>query len=87
MLLGRPAGPGSAAPASEGADGGSTAPEQRLVFSPRCGRVRLSNVTVRNAGIDWADPSNVYWRHMVRPRPPFWVPSRIQAAFHGLERL
>lgn len=37
----------------------------RLVFSSRCGRVRLTNVTVRNAGIDWEHPDNVYWRHMV----------------------
>ena len=46
--------------------GASTAPEQRLVFSARCGRLRLSNVVVRNAGIEWADSSNVYWRHKVR---------------------
>lgn len=50
------------------ADGGpatSAAADQRLVFSSRCGRVRLANVTVRNAGIDWDSGANIYWRHMV----------------------
>jgi hypothetical protein len=52
------------------ADGGpadSAAADKRLVFSSRCGRVRLANVTVRNAGIDWDSGSNIYWRHMVGP--------------------
>lgn len=39
--------------------------DRRLVFSSRCGRVRLVNVTVRNAGIDWDSGANIYWRHMV----------------------
>ena len=39
--------------------------EQRLVYSERCGRVCLRNVRVRNAGIDFAHPGNVYWRHKV----------------------
>ncbi|CAL8466978.1 g6514 [Coccomyxa elongata] len=38
---------------------------QRLVFSDRCGRVRLTGVVVRNKGIDWASPSNCYWQHKV----------------------
>lgn len=43
----------------------------------RCGRVRLTGVTVRNAGIDWAAADNCYWRHRV---------ARVQAArivLHG----
>lgn len=31
----------------------------------RCGRVRLTGVVVRNAGIDWSDASNCYWQHKV----------------------
>ena len=46
----------------------SPVPEPRLVFSEACGRVRLHNLTVRNAGIDWADPSNSYWEHRVARR-------------------
>lgn len=38
---------------------------RRLVFSDRCGRVRMHNVKIRNAGIDWSAPDNVYWRHRV----------------------
>ncbi|KAK9801940.1 hypothetical protein WJX73_008251 [Symbiochloris irregularis] len=38
---------------------------ERLRFSSRCGRVRLTGVVVRNRGIDWEHPDNVYWRHQV----------------------
>lgn len=31
----------------------------------RCGRVRLTGVVVRNAGIDWATGGNCYWQHKV----------------------
>jgi hypothetical protein len=44
----------------------SATADQRLVFSSRCGRIRLANVTVRNAGIDWGSGNNIYWRHMVK---------------------
>lgn len=39
--------------------------EGRLVFSNRCGRIRLTGVVVRNRGIDWSRPDNVYWQHKV----------------------
>lgn len=60
-------------PSDSGRSGGisptcSVAADERLVFSPRCGRIRLTNVTVVNAGIDWDSPDNVYWRHMVSRR-------------------
>ena len=42
------------------------AAEGRLAFSGRCGRVRLTGVVVRNRGIDWTHPNNVYWQHQVR---------------------
>ena len=32
--------------------------EERLVYSSRCGRVHLSNVVVRNRGVDWTAKSN-----------------------------
>ncbi|KAK9833071.1 hypothetical protein WJX74_006343 [Apatococcus lobatus] len=41
---------------------------ERLVYSHRCGRVRLRGVSVRNAGIDWEAPGNVYWQHKVHRR-------------------
>ena len=36
-----------------------------LVYSSRCGRVRLHNVSVRNRGVDWKHPDNCYWQHQV----------------------
>lgn len=39
----------------------------RLVYSSRCGRILLKNVTVLNKGVDWAHESNIYWQHKVRP--------------------
>ncbi|KAG2483473.1 hypothetical protein HYH03_017656 [Edaphochlamys debaryana] len=53
---------GHASPAPGPAPGGV------LRYSSRCGRVQMVNVRVRNAGIDWADPGNVYWRHQVARR-------------------
>jgi hypothetical protein len=38
---------------------------QRLVYSSRCGRINLQDVTVHNVGIDWRHQGNVYWRHRV----------------------
>lgn len=32
----------------------------------RCGRCHLDNVTIRNRGIDWSCPDNIYWKHSVR---------------------
>lgn len=43
--------------------------DARLVYGNACGRLRLTNVTVRNAGIDWQADGNVYWRHRVRSNP------------------
>ncbi len=42
-------------------EGGAT--EARLVFSQRCGRLRMHNVRVANRGVDWAHADNVWWRH------------------------
>jgi hypothetical protein len=30
-----------------------------------CGRCRLNNVVISNAGIDWSDASNVYWSNFI----------------------
>ncbi|KXZ49515.1 hypothetical protein GPECTOR_21g741 [Gonium pectorale] len=52
-----------------GAGSGASAPPGGaaglLRYSRRCGRIQMVNVRVRNAGIDWAAPSNVYWKHQV----------------------
>ena len=32
--------------------------DERLVYSSRCGRVHLSNVAVRNRGVDWTAKTN-----------------------------
>jgi hypothetical protein len=46
---------------------GAADPSPRLVYSPRCGRVRLAGVTVTNAGVDWAHPASQAWsRRLVR---------------------
>ncbi len=39
--------------------------QKKLVFSDRCGKLRLRNVTVRNQGIDWSNQENVYWKHKI----------------------
>jgi len=44
-----------------------TASTPRLAYSPRAGRVRLSGVSVANAGVDWAHPASQPWsRRLVR---------------------
>jgi UTP---glucose-1-phosphate uridylyltransferase len=56
-------------PAGEDEDGENEAsPPPRLVYSHRAGRVRLSGVTVVNAGVDWAAPGTQAWsRRLARP--------------------
>ena len=44
---------------------------QRLVYSNRCGRVRLNNVTVQNRGVDYNHEHNVYWQHKVNTSTSF----------------
>ncbi|KAF6262593.1 nucleotide-diphospho-sugar transferase [Scenedesmus sp. NREL 46B-D3] len=46
-----------------GDDGGGSS--GRLQYSAANGRVHLMNVTVRNVGVDWHHPGNVYWQHRV----------------------
>lgn len=55
-------GPDAAVTTLEGQEQGL---DERMVFSSRCGRINLSNVTVTNKGIDWAHPDNLYWKHQV----------------------
>ncbi|CAD7703528.1 unnamed protein product [Ostreobium quekettii] len=40
----------------------SGAAERRLVFGCGCGRVWMENVRIRNRGVDWTNPGNVYWK-------------------------
>ena len=53
---------------------------QRLVYSNRCGRILLDNVTVQNRGVDWAHDGNIYWQHKVRPHLGMsWQPVNFQS--------
>lgn len=36
-----------------------------MQYSSRCGRVKMVDVIVENAGIDWTAAGNVYWKHQV----------------------
>jgi UTP---glucose-1-phosphate uridylyltransferase len=36
-----------------------------LQYGNAFGQVRLHNVIIRNAGVDWSDSRNVYWQHSV----------------------
>lgn len=41
----------------------------RLAYSRHeCARISLENVTIRNKGVDFDNPHNVYWRHRVKRR-------------------
>ena len=62
---GAAAGLRSTSPAGVSAAASSKVEGQRLVYSNRCGRVRLNNVTVQNKGVDWDSQDNVYWQHKV----------------------
>ena len=60
---GSPAGLRNTVPA--GAAGSGNVEGQRLVYSNRCGRIRLNNVTVQNKGVDWDCEGNIHWQHKV----------------------
>ena len=62
---GAAAGLRSTLPTGVSASPSSKVEGQRLVYSNRCGRVRLNNVTVQNKGVDWDSQDNVYWQHKV----------------------
>jgi len=36
---------------------------ETLLYSDYCGRVRMYNVAVENAGVDWGASSNLFWMH------------------------
>ena len=55
---------------------------RRLVYSSRCGRILLNNVTVQNRGVDWADGNNVYWQHKVRS----WPDKHLTPCLHVMNR-
>lgn len=44
----------------------SSDPSPRLRYSSSAGRVLMHDVTIRNAGVDWRHPDNVYWRHQLQ---------------------
>ena len=37
----------------------------RVEFSAKGPRVRLTGVVIQNQGIDWSHPGNIYWQHKV----------------------
>lgn len=51
--------------AGGGTDADAAGPHGLLRYGSRCGRVKLMDVTIDNAGIDWSSPDNVYWKHSV----------------------
>eukprot|EP00195_Chlamydomonas_chlamydogama_P008226 CAMPEP_0202904012 /NCGR_PEP_ID=MMETSP1392-20130828/27485_1 /ASSEMBLY_ACC=CAM_ASM_000868 /TAXON_ID=225041 /ORGANISM="Chlamydomonas chlamydogama, Strain SAG 11-48b" /LENGTH=184 /DNA_ID=CAMNT_0049591443 /DNA_START=25 /DNA_END=579 /DNA_ORIENTATION=+ len=62
---------------------GTSSSSSRLVYSPRCGRVQLINVNVRNQGVDWSNPDNLYWKHQVARRETMRVVLRGQSEFEA----
>ncbi|KAK9823989.1 hypothetical protein WJX72_006832 [[Myrmecia] bisecta] len=60
-----------------------TSGSERLVYSSRCGRIRLNSVIVRNRGIDWAHPGNVYWQHKVQRHETCSIVLHGQAEFEA----
>lgn len=57
--------------------------QHRVIAGGRCARVRLTGVVVRNAGVDWADPGNCYWRHRVARREAARIALHGQAEFEA----
>ena len=47
---------------------GTTSAESVCFDESACGRCRLNNVVVSNAGIDWSEASNVYWSNFITRR-------------------
>ena len=45
--------------------------------------MRLTGVVVRNAGVDWADADNCYWRHRVARREAARIVLHGQAEFEA----
>lgn len=65
-----PAGPRSASASASVSSFSSplASPSAHRVFSSACGRVRLHDVRVRNAGVDWSAPGSEPWsRRLTRP--------------------
>lgn len=58
-----------------------------LRYSHCAGRVQMVNVVVRNAGINWEDPSNVYWKHQVARRETCKVVLLGQSEFEAFDVL
>lgn len=43
----------------------SCTPSERIVYSEKCGRIRLERVNIVNQGVNWCNKDNVYWQHKV----------------------
>ncbi len=60
-------------------------PQEMLLYSSHVGRVRMRNVTVSNAGVDWDAPSNTYWQHRVARRQACEIILHGNAEFEALQ--
>jgi hypothetical protein len=69
--------------AEKSAENHQMAPE--LVYGDACSRIRLRNVRVRNAGIEWTDENNVYWRHRVARKESCRVVLHGNAEFEAID--
>jgi hypothetical protein len=58
---------------------------KKLIFSDRCGKIRLRNVTIRNQGIDWSHSSNAYWKHKVERKEACRVVLHGEAIFEAAD--
>lgn len=61
----------------------TTQPSSHLVYSSRCGRINMTNVTIQNEGIDWAAEDNIYWRHKVTRKESVHVVLHGQSEFEA----
>lgn len=68
---------------SSSSSSAAPAGEAHLRYSSRCGRVKLVNVAVDNAGIDWSSASNVYWKHAVARRESCFIELQGRAEFEA----
>ena len=68
---------------SRGGDAGEACEEGKIAYSGACGACVLTNVRVRNAGVDFGNPNNVYWKHHVHRQGTCEILLRGHSEFHA----
>jgi hypothetical protein len=68
-----------------GATDTTTGAEPLLVYSEKCGRCRLENVTVHNAGVDWHAAGNEYWQNRVQRKEQLSIVLEGNSEFEAAE--